>query len=145
VSIERETFPAMAAEGRLYGYEAETYWVDAGTPVTYLEAQLDLVDGRRPMTPAALAADATVADGAKVDHAVVMAGASVAEGAVVADSIVLPGARIEAGASVRDSIVGPRAVVGANAVVEAGTVLGDGAVVADGEVLSDVRRPEAAT
>lgn len=142
VSIERETFPALAAEGRLFGAEVETYWVDAGTAPTYLQAQLDLVDGRRPTVPAAVSPDAVVAEGAKVDHAIVMAGASVADGAVAADSVLLPGARLEAGAIVRDSIVGPGAVVGADAVVEAGSVLGDGAVVEAGEVLTDVRRPE---
>jgi mannose-1-phosphate guanylyltransferase len=143
VSIERETFPALAAEGRLYGYEAETYWVDAGTPATYLQAQLDLIDGHRLANPPAVAADADVADGAKLDHAIVMSRAAVADGALVADSAVLPGARIESGAAVRDSIVGPGAVIGADAVVEGGTVLGDGAVVEPGEVLSDARRPEA--
>jgi mannose-1-phosphate guanylyltransferase len=142
VSVERETFPAVAAEGRLYGYEAETYWVDTGTVPTYLRSQLDLIDGHRPVTPDAVAADATVADGAKVDHSVVMAGASVAEGAVVADSAVLPGARVEAGATVRDSIVGPGAVIGANAVLEGGTVIGDGMAVEPGEVLHEARRPE---
>jgi NDP-sugar pyrophosphorylase family protein len=142
VSIERETFPALAAEGRLYGYEAETYWVDAGTAATYLQAQLDLIDGHRTSTPPALAADADVAEGAKVDNAVVMTGASVAEGAVVTDSAVLPGARVEPGATVRDSIVGPGAVIGTDAVVEDCTVLGEGAVVEPGEVLSEARRPE---
>jgi mannose-1-phosphate guanylyltransferase len=142
VSIERETFPALAGEGTLYGYEAETYWVDAGTPATYLEAQLDLIDGRRPVTPPAVADGAVVAEGAKVDHAVVMSGAVVEDGALVADSAVLPGARVEAGATVRDSILGPGAVVRADAVVDDGTVLGDGAVVEAGEVLSGARRPE---
>ena len=143
VSIERETFPALAAEGRLYGCEAETYWVDAGTVPTYLAAQLDLIDGRRPVTPAAVAPDVQLADGAKVEHSVLMAGVSVADGALVSDSALLPGSRVETGATVRDSIVGPGAVVGAEAVVGSGTVLGDGAVVAPGEVLSDARRPEA--
>jgi mannose-1-phosphate guanylyltransferase len=143
VSIERETFPGLAAEGKLYGYEAETYWVDAGTAATYLQAQLDLVDGHRPVRPDAVAADAEVADGGKVDHSILMAGTSVADGALVVDSALLPGARVEAGATVRDAIVGPGAVVGANAVIEAGTVLGEGAVVEPGEVLTDARRPEA--
>jgi mannose-1-phosphate guanylyltransferase len=144
VSIERATFPALAAEGRLFGFRTETYWLDAGTPSTYLQAQLDLVDGHRATTPSAVAADATVADGAKVEHAVLMAGVFVADGASVIDSVVLPGASVERGATVRDAIVGPGAVVGAEAVVESGSVLGDGVVVAPGEVLTDVRRPEAA-
>ena len=145
VSIERETFPALAAEGALYGYEADTYWVDAGTAPTYLQAQLDLIDGLRPWRATPIAPGARVEDGAKIDHAIVMAGASVAHGAIVADSAVLPGAHVEAGASVRDSIICHVARVGANAVVEDGPVLGAGAVVADGEALSAVRRPEAET
>jgi mannose-1-phosphate guanylyltransferase len=142
-SIERETFPALAAEGRLFGFRTETYWLDTGTPATYLQAQLDLIDGHRAVTPPAVAPDAVVDAGAKVDHTVLMAGTSVADGASVIDSALLPGARVARGATVRDAIVGPRAVVGANAVVDGGTVLGDGAVVAPGEVLTDVRRPEA--
>jgi len=142
VSIERVTFPALAAEGKLFGFQSETYWLDAGTPATYLQAQLDLVDGHRAETPAAVAADAVVAGGAKVEHSVLMSGSSVADGASVIDSVLLPGARVEAGATVRDAIVGPHAVVGPDAVVQAGTVLGDGAVVEADEVLTDVRRPE---
>jgi mannose-1-phosphate guanylyltransferase len=142
VSVERETFPALAAEGRLFGYEVDTYWLDAGTPETYLQAQLDLIDGRRREQPAAVAPSATVGADAKVEHAVLMAGAVVADGAAVLDSAVLPGARIEAGATVRDSVIGPRSVVGADAVVEAGSVIGDDAVVEPGEVLSGARRPE---
>ncbi len=144
MSIERVTFPALAAEGRLFGFQTETYWLDAGTPATYLQAQLDLVDGHRAFTPPAVAADAVVADGAKVEHSVLMTGSSVADGASVIDSVLLPGARVEAGADRpgrRSSA--PHAVVGPDAVVEAGTVLGDGAVVEAGEVLADVRRPEA--
>lgn len=144
VSIERVTFPVLAAEGRLFGFESETYWLDAGTPATYLQAQLDLIDGHRAETPAAVATDAVVDPDAVVDHSVLMAGVRVADGATVIDSALLPGARVEAGATVRASVVGPDAVVGPGAVVEAGTVLGEGVLVAAGEVLSDARRPEAA-
>ena len=39
VSIERETFPALAAEGGVYGMASDAYWLDAGTPAAYLQAQ----------------------------------------------------------------------------------------------------------
>ena len=32
VSIERVTFPAMAAEGRLFAMAEPSYWLDTGTP-----------------------------------------------------------------------------------------------------------------
>ena len=52
MSIERETFPALAAEGRVYGVASEAYWLDAGTPEAYLQAHADLLDGTRPGPPA---------------------------------------------------------------------------------------------
>ena len=32
VSIERETFPRMVADGTLFAMQSDAYWVDAGTP-----------------------------------------------------------------------------------------------------------------
>ncbi len=40
VSVEREVFPALAAEGRLYALGSEALWTDMGTPAKYLEANL---------------------------------------------------------------------------------------------------------
>jgi mannose-1-phosphate guanylyltransferase len=119
VSIERRTFPALADEGRLYGYQDDCYWVDAGTPETYLQVNLDKAGGT-----------------------VVMPGASVADEATVTDSVLLPDARIEPGACVRRSIVGPGALVGPRARVDDLTVLGDGARVEEGETLVGAKRPE---
>jgi len=52
-SIEREVFPALATAGTVHGFESPEYWTDTGTPAQYLQAQLDLVSGRRPGPPAA--------------------------------------------------------------------------------------------
>jgi mannose-1-phosphate guanylyltransferase len=144
VSIERETFPAMVAEGSLYALQDESYWIDAGTPATYLQAQLDLVDGVRGPAEPAVAAGARVDGDALVEHAVIMAGACVGAGAKVRDSVVLAGAVVEAGAQVVGSIVGPGAVVGRDASVLDLTVLGEGAVVEAGAQLSGERVPAGA-
>ena len=47
VNVERVTFPAMVADGSLFAVDGDTYWIDAGTPATYLAANLDLINGRR--------------------------------------------------------------------------------------------------
>ena len=124
VSVERHVFPAMAAEGTLYAVASDAYWIDTGTPETYLRANLDLLDDPEGSV---VADDAHVAPGATVVGSVVMAGASIGENALVENSIVGSGAR-----------------VGASAEVVGLTVLGAGAVVADGERVDGVRRPEVA-
>jgi mannose-1-phosphate guanylyltransferase len=157
VNIERETFPALVADGRLFALRSDVYWLDVGTPERYVQASIDLLDGRRagPAVPGARAiaggswamrdacidghattsfagAGATVARGATVDCAVVGHGARVGNGAVVRRSVVLAGARIDDGAEVHESIVGPSATVGSRAVVRGWTVVGAGAVVEAG-------------
>lgn len=143
VSIERETFPAMVADRTLFALQRDVYWVDAGTPLTYLQVQLDLIDGHRGFTEPGVSEGAVVDPTATVNHAVVMAGAEIGPGALVRDSVVLPGARLEAGAEVYHSIVGPRSVVGSRAVLRDLCVLGEGVEVAPGTELAEAKLPEA--
>jgi mannose-1-phosphate guanylyltransferase len=144
VSIEREIFPQLVQAGELYALQSDAYWVDAGTPASYLQAALDLVTGRRPGLPveAAVAPTGVVEPGASVDQAVLGAGTRVGAGARVVRSLLLDGAVVEAGASVEDSIVGPGAVVGAGAVIRDFTVVGDGATVPPGTQLEGARFPD---
>src|SRR4029079_11655509 len=47
VSIEREIFPSLIAEGRaVYGFVSDAYWMDLGTPEQYLQAHFDILDGK---------------------------------------------------------------------------------------------------
>jgi mannose-1-phosphate guanylyltransferase len=145
VSIEREVFPAMVADGALYArHDGDVYWIDTGTPQQYLTAMLDIVDGRRSgiAAPPPVHPDAVVAPDAVVDGAVVMAGATVGAGAAVRRSAVLPGAQIAAGAVVEGSVVGTNAVVGADARVVGGSVLGDGVVVEERAIVDAQRVPQ---
>lgn len=142
VSIERETFPAIVEDGGLWALQSHAYWVDAGTPETYVRIQLDLIDGVRGGEWAAIARSARVAADAVVDHSVVMPGAVIDAGATVRDSVVSPGAHVAAGAVVDSSVVGPAATVGRAARVDGLTMIGDGATVADGAQLVGARVPE---
>lgn len=120
VSVERETFPAIVADGSLYALDGNAYWLDAGTPETYLQANLDLLlpDG------ASVHPEAYVADSAHVERSVVGVGASIGEDATLTEAVVLEGATIEAGARVHRSIVGAGATVGAGAELLDLTVIG---------------------
>ena len=164
VSIERQTFPAMVADGSLFALASDAYWVDAGTPATYLGAQMDLLRGVRGPPPApgaeeagpgvwtvggpvvdgevlahSLVGDAAfVAKGSRVRDSVVGAGARV-EGARVVSSVLLPGAVVRAEALVERSVVGAGAVVGEGAEITGLSVVGDGAKVEAGSRLRDAR------
>ncbi|MGQ0433564.1 MAG: sugar phosphate nucleotidyltransferase [Microthrixaceae bacterium] len=142
VNVERVTFPAMVADDSLYAFDGNTYWIDAGTPPTYLAANLDLLSGVRGT------AENGVHPGAEthgaVERSVLAEGASVEAGATVVGSLVLNGATVGSRAVVRDSIVGPRATIKADAVVADGSVIGDDVVVASGAQLSGQRVPEGA-
>ena len=52
VSVEREIFPALAAEGAVFAMASDAYWLDTGTPAAYLQANADLLDGSAPGPPA---------------------------------------------------------------------------------------------
>ncbi|MYH93645.1 MAG: NDP-sugar synthase [Acidimicrobiaceae bacterium] len=144
VSVEREVFPAMVADGTLWALRQNTYWVDAGTPQTYLQAQLDLLDGRRGPAADGVSVEAAVDPDAVVERSVVMAGAVVGAGSAVRGSAVHSGAVIEAGATVLDSVVGSGATIGRGARVTGRSLIGEGSAVEPGATLSGARVPEAA-
>jgi NDP-sugar pyrophosphorylase family protein len=133
VSIERETFPAMVRDGRLFALSDDRYWLDTGTPAAYLEANFDYVDGKRG--PVAAPGVIDRGDG------VLMEGESALDGDVVARSVVFAGCVVETGARVERSILGPGTVVSAGADVS-GSVLMDGChVAADAKVAGSIMGP----
>jgi len=137
VSIEREFFPALISDGiPAYGWTADAYWRDIGSPAAYHAAQLDMLDGRvrTPLPPPGREVRAGVWLGEGVE---VAAGAALTPPAVIGD-----GTRVAAGAVVgshavvgRECRIGPRARVTSSILwervslgeqaVAAGCVLGD--------------------
>jgi mannose-1-phosphate guanylyltransferase len=141
VSVEREVFPAMVEDGTLFALDGETYWIDTGTPQTYIQAQLDLTEGLRGEPAEAIAASATVDPAAEVRRSVLGADVVVEAGARVEGAVVLSGAWVAAGAVVEASIVGHGARVGEGARVVGLSAVGDGEVVVPGTVLDGARQP----
>ena len=140
VSIERETFPALVDAGSLYAMAAETYWLDTGTPQLYIEANLDVIGGRRSgVTAEAIRGD--VASGAAVTSSVIGVGSSVSPGAVIEGSVVMNGVVVEDDAVIRDSILMDGVHVGAGAQISNTSVIGAGERVADGQIVDGERIP----
>jgi len=144
VSIEREIFPQIVADGALAALVADSYWLDTGTPQQYLAANLDVLAGRRAaakVTDGISAASDGIHPDAQIRTSVIGSGCEVGPGAVVQRSVVGDGCRLAAGAIVIDSVLGAGAVVGAGATLCDCSVIGSGERVAPGAVLRAQRQP----
>jgi len=149
VSIERETFPALIADGGLFALDdGGAYWLDTGTPEAYLRAQLDIVDGRYhgEGTADAVAVDscALIAETAEVDRSVIGPKTVIDAGARVSGSVIMAGAHIGRDAVVRDSVIGRNTKIGASASVEDLSILGDNVSITAGESVRGARLPKEA-
>jgi mannose-1-phosphate guanylyltransferase len=139
LSIERQIFPAVIADGRpVYGFGSRGYWMDLGTPEKYLQGHFDIFEGKveglaypSPWVHPAARISLRAHLGRWV---AVGAGARVDDDAQIEDSVLLAGAHVGAGARIVTTVVGPNAQVGAGATL-AGCVLGEGAAVPAGAVL----------
>ncbi|KQB87535.1 sugar phosphate nucleotidyltransferase [Corynebacterium lowii] len=135
VSVERETFPGLLAEGkRVFGYVDAAYWRDMGRPDDFVRGSSDLVRG---IAPSPLlegrAGESLVDDSAGVRDGVILVGGTVVgrgseigAGSRIDDTVVFDGVTVEPGAVIEDSIIASGARVGANARIK-GCVIGEGA------------------
>jgi mannose-1-phosphate guanylyltransferase len=165
VSIERETFPSMVRDGRLFARSDERYWLDTGTPAAYLEANFDYLNHKRgPIVdpavvdrgdgvllegesrlegvvvgPTVILSGCVVEAGARVERSILGRGTVVSSGAVVADSVLMEGCHVAADAKVAGSVMGPRSIVGQRGDVRSVSVLGADAVVSSGTLVDGER------
>ena len=145
-SIERDVFPALAAEGLLSGQAFEGYFIDAGTPAAWNDAVAASILHRRFKT-GHLTSDgfSWLADKALVNavrgeahlhHTMVSRGCSVGrssltsstllEGAIVGDEAVLDGCLVGKGAVIGNGCQLSHVVVDHGANVPADTVMSGG-------------------
>ena len=159
VSIEREVWPRLIGAG-LYGYAAEGYWLDIGTPERYLQGTFDIIAGnvRRPsrsawgglaggrrgraragrvVPPAVLERGVSVAQGSQVGSLVVLASdVAIGAGTTVQRSVILNGAQIGEGCTLRDCIISAGCRVGARSQITGGAVLGEGVTIGADNVIA---------
>ncbi len=155
VSIEREVFPTLCEHGEVFGLALPGYWLDVGTPATYLQAHRDVLErtfrtelgdalGRdytlvdetaivdpqaRLVPPVVVGPGAVIEAGARVGSlAAIGAGARLGRGSVVENSVVGNAADVGERTSVIGSIVGKGARIGPDGVVAGLSVVGPDAV-----------------
>ncbi|MFN8639718.1 MAG: NDP-sugar synthase [Dehalococcoidia bacterium] len=126
--VEDELFPALASSGRLVlGFRSESYWRDIGTPRAYLEANLDILDGRVRGAGArgVLADHAIIEPTARIARSVLGKRTVVGARARIESSVLWEGVHVGAGAVVRESVLADDVVITPGALVE-GRYLGRG-------------------
>ena len=162
VSIERDVFPRLAEEGSVFGLALDGYWLDVGTPESYLQAHRDVLErsfrtevgdvlgadftlvdpsahvdpGARLVPPVYVGPEAVVERGARAGSlAVLGGGARVGAGAVVESSVLGAGATVGPGSALIGSVVGDHASVGASCDVRNLAVVGPGAKLGRGNTV----------
>ncbi len=162
VSIERETFPRLIAEGcALYAFTTADYWIDLGKPEAYLSAHRHVFDGVMPLglrpevdgpgretIPAsAVRPPVFVGERCSVDpsavvgpYAVLGDDCSIGPNAVVSDSLLWDGVVVERDARLEWTIVASRARIGAGAVVGRGAVIGHDSQIPPGSAVAENAR-----
>jgi mannose-1-phosphate guanylyltransferase len=141
VSFEREVFPRLVDDG-LYGWAADGYWIDIGTPERYLEATHDLLGGVvASALPArdetgSLIGDGCLTSGARIGpQAVLGAHCSVGSDSSVERSVLHDRVMVGADCTIREAVIAERARIGDGVRVEPGAMVGAGAQVAPGAVV----------
>jgi mannose-1-phosphate guanylyltransferase len=153
VSTEKEVFPILAEEGKLYGYEIHGLWLDIGVPEAYLEANrliLERLNGEERGADSVVHESAKILEptylGANVNvgaHSLIGPNTSISdhvhigEGCRVENSIIFPGATIGDYSSVRNAIIGENASLERWVKVESGSLIGDYATITDGVTITE--------
>jgi mannose-1-phosphate guanylyltransferase len=160
-------FPMLLAEGEaLYGYVSDSYWLDIGTPLKYLKANHDALDGLVGIKPpgierepgvfvgrstdidpsARIIAPSVIGDGARVGRGVTVGpltslgeGVQIGGGASVSGSVLHDRVTVGNGATITDSVIAGRAHIGSGSEIS-DAVIGAGVEIgADNELRGGIR------
>ena len=112
ISIERDIYPKVAGNG-LYGFPFEGYFIDSGTPESYLEANFKCIekDGTAVHKGASIRGPSLIHENAELQDCIIGPNAIIGpevkmEKCVVRKSVILSGVNIY-GSVIEDCIVGP--------------------------------------
>jgi len=149
--FEYGVFPELLEKNEhFYAYIFRGYWKDIGTSASYLQANLDVLNGKAMVLPPAheergekfdpsaiidatsiVDPSCTVRAGAQISNSVISRNCFIEENVRVENSVVRGGSRLGAGASVSGAVIGKGCHIGRSVTVGGGSVLGDKTVLTD--------------
>ncbi len=164
-SSERQLFPELLLAGERVGsFPGRDYWMDIGTPAKYLQAHLDILEGRMFMLPIGSAAkktprlymgkrcrfhptveasapgvlgnDCVVGEEARIgEFSVLGSKVKVGPHAVIQHSVIWDGVDIGEGAKLSGCVICSACRIGRFVTVRPGSVLGQGSIIPDYSVV----------
>ena len=166
-SIEKEVFPQIAADQKLYAMVLPGFWMDVGQPRDYITGLRLYLDSLRKKSAARLATGAHVVgnvlvhESAKIGEGCLIGpdvaigpGCTVEDGVRLSRCTVMRGVRIKKHTCISNSIIGWHSTVGQWARIENMTILGEdvhvcdevysngGVVLPHKEIKSSILKPE---
>jgi mannose-1-phosphate guanylyltransferase len=150
VSMEREIFPMLVAEKKLFGYPINGLWMDIGKPQEYLEANKTVLDtlskklkqppakGFTLKPPTAIDQNVSISQKSVIGpYAIIGKNTKVGKNVKISNSVIFPDVKIEDGAVLKGVVVGEGARIGKNVRLGKGCIVGDQAKIKDGSRLPD--------
>jgi mannose-1-phosphate guanylyltransferase len=144
VSMEREIFPKLAEEGKLYGHLVNGLWIDIGKPEEYLQANKIVLDSlakkqkgkqRKNLqlkNPTALDKGVAIGENSVIGpYAIVGKKVDIGKNVQVRNSIIFSHAIIDDFSIVNGAIIGEEAHVGKHVTLGRGCIIGDHAKIKD--------------
>ncbi|KAK2972309.1 hypothetical protein RJ640_014367 [Escallonia rubra] len=166
-SIEKEIFPSIAAEEKLYAMVLHGFWMDIGQPKDYITGLRFYLDSLRKKCSSKLAVGSNVIGNVLVDESAVIGdgcligpdvaigpGCVIEAGVRLSRCTVMRGVRVKKHACISSGIVGWHSTVGRWARLENMTILGEdvhlcdevysngGIVLPHKEIKSNILKPE---
>ncbi|KAH8506090.1 hypothetical protein Peur_044637 [Populus x canadensis] len=166
-SIEKEVFPKIAAENKLFAMVLPGFWMDIGQPKDYVAGLRLYLDSLRKMSSPKLATGPNIVGNVLVDESAVIGegcligpdvaigpGCIIDSGVRLSRCTVMRGVRIKKHACISSSIIGWHSTVGRWARIENMTILGEdvhvgdevysngGVVLPHKEIKSSILKPE---
>jgi mannose-1-phosphate guanylyltransferase len=144
VSMEREIFPILAQQGKLYGHIIHGLWIDIGKPEEYLQTNKIILDTltktQKPKstgkyetkTPVALDKGVSIGEKSVIGpYAILGKNVTIGKNVHISDTVIFPDTKIDDDASINGAVIGEAATIGKKVKISQGCIIGDQAKIKD--------------
>jgi mannose-1-phosphate guanylyltransferase len=150
ISMEREIFPKLAQQGKLFGHVIHGLWIDIGKPEEYLQTNKIILDtltkthkirktGKLEIKkPVALDKGVSIGEKSVIGpYAILGKNVTIGKNVHISDTVIFPDAQIDDYAIINGAIVGEGAVIGKKVQISKGCIVADQAKIRDNITLPE--------